>query len=109
MTERKLSSWIIPKINIISAKYVSRYTHPQNDEQRMKRRKEIKISSVQCPRFAENNCVTRELQKKASEPAAAPAGAEPEPQVLAVAVAVPQEQYSEGVRQWQQPLGLSKT
>lgn len=96
------------KINIISAHCVSLYTHLQNDEQRTKRRKEIKTSSVQCPRFAEN-CVTRELQKKASEPAAAPAGAEPEPQVLAVAVAVPQEQYSEGVRQWQQPLGLSKS
>lgn len=56
-----------------------------------------------------NHCVTRELQKKASEPATAPAEAELEPQALAVAVAVPQEQYIEAVRQWQQPLGLSQT
>lgn len=56
------------------------------------------MTHLPCPRFAANNCLTRELQKKASEPATAPAGAELEPQVLAVAVAVPQEQYLEGVR-----------
>lgn len=95
----KNSSWIILKINIISTQCVSLYTHLQNGEQQMKRRKEIKTSSAQSSmsQVCSEQLADKELQKKASEPATAPAEAELEPPVLAVAVAVPQEQYSDGV------------